>query len=429
MRSGRSPRRPPSTRSPSSPRSSSSSSTASGASAASTSSRRFTLDNYARTITSTLYQAVFLRTVAVGLAVAAARRAHRVRPGLPHALRRSSGAGPAPPRPRPHLLFSGYLVRIYAWRTILGREGILNSALLQSGVTSEPLTWLVYSNLVDGHHPLGDAHPASRCCRSGRRWRTSRATTWRVPRTSAHGASACIAPCSCRWSCPGSRRPSPSPSCSSAGDFVVPLLVGGTSGLLAGNLVADQFKGLGSDWPLGATLSFLIMAVMVARLPSLVTRRALPDGDPTGEPHGRSASSWPRVLLYLFLPVAVVVLFSFTTSPRLSLPIEGFTLDWYHAAFAEPLFCAGAPQQRPAGDRDLLRLGAPGRALRLRAGAARTAPAGAAPDRQPAPGDGPGARHRGRPGGPLLGAPAAAGPRQRRGRSHPGGTPVRDAAP
>lgn len=44
------------------------------------------------------------------------------------------------------------------------------------------------------------------------------------------------------------------------------------------------------------------------------------------------------VLLYLFLPVLVVVLFSFTTSPRLSLPIEGFTFSWYEAAFAEPLF-------------------------------------------------------------------------------------------
>jgi spermidine/putrescine transport system permease protein len=44
------------------------------------------------------------------------------------------------------------------------------------------------------------------------------------------------------------------------------------------------------------------------------------------------------VLLYLFLPVLVVVLFSFTTSPRLSLPIEGFTLSWYQSAFAEPLF-------------------------------------------------------------------------------------------
>lgn len=44
------------------------------------------------------------------------------------------------------------------------------------------------------------------------------------------------------------------------------------------------------------------------------------------------------VLLYLFLPVLVVILFSFTTSPRLSLPIEGFTLSWYQSALAEPLF-------------------------------------------------------------------------------------------
>ena len=44
------------------------------------------------------------------------------------------------------------------------------------------------------------------------------------------------------------------------------------------------------------------------------------------------------VLIYLFAPVAVTVLFSFTTSPRLSLPIEGFTLDWYAKAFSDPLF-------------------------------------------------------------------------------------------
>jgi spermidine/putrescine transport system permease protein len=44
------------------------------------------------------------------------------------------------------------------------------------------------------------------------------------------------------------------------------------------------------------------------------------------------------VLLYLFLPVAVTVLFSFTTSRRLSLPIEGLTLDWYASAFSDPLF-------------------------------------------------------------------------------------------
>ncbi len=44
------------------------------------------------------------------------------------------------------------------------------------------------------------------------------------------------------------------------------------------------------------------------------------------------------VLTYLFAPVIVTVLFSFTTSPRLSLPIEGFTFEWYKSAFSNPLF-------------------------------------------------------------------------------------------
>lgn len=44
------------------------------------------------------------------------------------------------------------------------------------------------------------------------------------------------------------------------------------------------------------------------------------------------------VLVYLFAPVVVTVLFSFTTSPRLSLPIEGLTVNWYANAFSNPLF-------------------------------------------------------------------------------------------
>jgi len=42
------------------------------------------------------------------------------------------------------------------------------------------------------------------------------------------------------------------------------------------------------------------------------------------------------ILLYLYAPVAVIILFSFTTSPRLTIPIEGFTLGWYQAALANP---------------------------------------------------------------------------------------------
>lgn len=43
------------------------------------------------------------------------------------------------------------------------------------------------------------------------------------------------------------------------------------------------------------------------------------------------------VLLFLYVPVSVIVLFSFADSPRLSLPIEGLTLDWYIRAFRNPL--------------------------------------------------------------------------------------------
>jgi spermidine/putrescine transport system permease protein len=43
------------------------------------------------------------------------------------------------------------------------------------------------------------------------------------------------------------------------------------------------------------------------------------------------------VLAYLYAPIAVIVGFSFTTSPRLSMPIEGFTLNWYAAALDNPL--------------------------------------------------------------------------------------------
>ncbi len=42
-------------------------------------------------------------------------------------------------------LFGGYLMKIYAWKTILGNEGVLNSALTALGLISSPITSLLYS--------------------------------------------------------------------------------------------------------------------------------------------------------------------------------------------------------------------------------------------------------------------------------------------
>ena len=50
----------------------------------------------------------------------------------------------------------------------------------------------------------------------------------------------------------------------SAGDFVTPSLVGGAQSLLIGNIISDQFRGIGSNWPLGAAMAFVVIAVMLA---------------------------------------------------------------------------------------------------------------------------------------------------------------------
>lgn len=45
-------------------------------------------------------------------------------------------------------LLGSYLVRVYAWRTILGREGILNSLLIWIGIIREPLLFLLFSRFA-----------------------------------------------------------------------------------------------------------------------------------------------------------------------------------------------------------------------------------------------------------------------------------------
>jgi spermidine/putrescine transport system permease protein len=51
-----------------------------------------------------------------------------------------------------------------------------------------------------------------------------------------------------------------------------------------------------------------------------------------------AAAFMVAVLLFLFLPIVLIVVFSFNSSPTLSFPIRGFTIDWYREVFSDPLF-------------------------------------------------------------------------------------------
>jgi spermidine/putrescine transport system permease protein len=161
-------------------------------------------------------------------------------------------------------LWVSYLVRAYAWKTILGSDGVLNTLLQYVHLTKHPLEFLLYSpfavvltlthiytpfavlpiyaalehiprNLVEASHDLG-ASP--------------RQTFWRV-----------IFP----LSIPGVLAGATFAFVLSLGDFLAPLLLGGPSGIMISNIVVSLF-GAAYNWPLGAAISLCMLLLVVSLL-------------------------------------------------------------------------------------------------------------------------------------------------------------------
>jgi len=161
-------------------------------------------------------------------------------------------------------LWVSYLVRAYAWKTILGTDGVLNTLLQYLHLTQHPLDFLLYSpfavvltlthiytpfaflpiyaalehvprNLIEASHDLG-ASPAQ--------------TFWRV-----------ILP----LSMPGVVAGATFAFVLSLGDFLAPLLLGGPSGVMISNIVVSLF-GAAYNWPLGAAISLAMLGLVIALL-------------------------------------------------------------------------------------------------------------------------------------------------------------------
>ena len=161
-------------------------------------------------------------------------------------------------------LWVSYLVRGYAWKTILGTEGVLNGFLQYVHLTHEPVAFLLYSPfavvLVLTHiytpfvflpiyaalehipHPLVEA---SQDLGAG-----SFQTFLRV-----------ILP----LSIPGLLAGATFAFVLSLGDFLAPILVGGASGTMIANIVQSLF-GAALDWPLGAAVSVCILVIIISLL-------------------------------------------------------------------------------------------------------------------------------------------------------------------
>lgn len=161
-------------------------------------------------------------------------------------------------------LWVSYLVRAYAWKTILGSNGVLNTLLQYVHLTRHPVEFLLYSpfavvltlthiytpfaflpiyaslehiprNLVEASHDLG-ASPLQTFCRV--------ILPLSIPGVLAGATFAFVL---------------------SLGDFLAPLLLGGPSGIMISNIVVSLF-GAAYNWPLGAAISLCMLLLVVGLL-------------------------------------------------------------------------------------------------------------------------------------------------------------------
>lgn len=107
-------------------------------------SRPFTTDNYENVATFPVNRTLAFNSILIGTIVATLS----IVIGLPvaHWLHFSGGRWTTPVVSLVVAsMFAGYLVRIYAWRTILGTNGVINASLTRVGLVDEPLGFLIFS--------------------------------------------------------------------------------------------------------------------------------------------------------------------------------------------------------------------------------------------------------------------------------------------
>ena len=220
-----------------------------------------TLENFRRAL-DPLYLSIFLDSAAIaGLATLLALII-----GYPAAYAISK----APAERQTALLFlamlpfwTNYLIRTYAWIVLLNPAGLINNLLIGAGLVTEPLPLLynefaVVLGLVYSYTPFVILAIYSSLQRldpsyaeASRDLGASAATTFfriTLPLTAAGVAAGAVFV-----------------FVLSIGNFVTPDLLGGGKFQMVGNLIYDQFLSA-RDWPFGATLSAILIAVMMALL-------------------------------------------------------------------------------------------------------------------------------------------------------------------
>jgi spermidine/putrescine transport system permease protein len=221
----------------------------------------FTASNFLTVALDPLYLTVTLRSLAIAGLVTLAT----VVTAYPVAYYLAFHAG----RRRSLLLFlvtlpfwTSYLLRVFAWKIVLAYNGVLNSALVGSGLTSEPtLAFLntpaaVVVTLAHAYAPFAILPIYVALETIPKSLLEAAADLGAKPFTSFRRI---VLP----NSMPGVLAAALVVFVPTVGDYVTPALVGGPASTMIGSLIQAEF-GKANDWPFGAALSVAVMLVILA---------------------------------------------------------------------------------------------------------------------------------------------------------------------
>jgi spermidine/putrescine transport system permease protein len=221
----------------------------------------FTASNFLTVALDPLYLTVTLRSLAIAGLVTLAT----VVTAYPVAYYLAFHAG----RRRSLLLFlvtlpfwTSYLLRVFAWKIVLAYNGVLNSALVESGLTAEPtLAFLntpaaVVVTLAHAYAPFAILPIYVALETIPKSLLEAAADLGAKPFTSFRRI---VLP----NSMPGVLAAALVVFVPTVGDYVTPALVGGPASTMIGSLIQAEF-GKANDWPFGAALSVAVMLVILA---------------------------------------------------------------------------------------------------------------------------------------------------------------------
>lgn len=158
--------------------------------------------------------------------------------------------------------WTSYLLRVFAWKVILGYEGVINASLISMGLIEKPLEFLLYSQTAVVI-TLAHAWAAFAILPLYVSLEKIDRSLLEAAADLGDGPVARFFRITLPLSLPGVVAATFLIFIPTTGDYITPALLGGPDGAMIGQLIQLQF-GAVNNWPMGAALSIVLMLWIAA---------------------------------------------------------------------------------------------------------------------------------------------------------------------